>query len=35
MNQGGLTDCVPIHEECEVDEGQIIKEQYTLKDYEK
>ncbi|MGI6182155.1 MAG: hypothetical protein ACOYIE_08780 [Agathobaculum sp.] len=35
MNQGGLTDCVPACEECEVDENRLIAEKYTLKDYEK
>lgn len=35
MNQGGLTDCVPKFEEHEVEERQIIKDQYSFEDYEK
>ena len=34
MGQGGLTDCIPAYEEREVDESQIVRERYTLDDYE-
>ena len=34
-NLGGLTDCVPAYEECDVEESRLMAERYTLADYEK